>query len=158
MRSRYSGAFPSGTGPISATLLPPRVEPPLPPRVNSQTFPAASVTREVGPSAACAWSSVGKFSTRQYSGPSGSCLSLFSPIGLTTRAGSATAARANDNIAVAQRKAGIGKRRDIVDLICWLRGYLFHGGARWNKGARVTRSAGRALAAHARRFGGFAGV
>src|SRR5262249_15431860 len=34
--------------------------------------------------AAFAWSSVGKFSTRQYSGPFGSCLTFISATGLTT--------------------------------------------------------------------------
>ena len=57
MRKRYSGALGgSGTGPISATLVPPAVDPPGPPSVKSQALPAASVASEADPSAvfACA--------------------------------------------------------------------------------------------------------
>ena len=62
-----------GTGPISATLLAPRVEPPLGPSVKSHAFPDTSAANDVGPAAACAVASAGKLSTRQYSGPGGSC-------------------------------------------------------------------------------------
>src|SRR5688572_19814091 len=47
MRNRYSGAGTSGTGPISATLLPPGVAPPFAPSVNSQTLPAISATKKI---------------------------------------------------------------------------------------------------------------
>ena len=94
---QVSGAVIGGTGPISATLLPPGVAPPLAPSVNSQTLPATSATSHGDPSydtvsgfqrkgraADFAWSSVGKFSIRQYSGPGGSCLIFISATGLTT--------------------------------------------------------------------------
>src|SRR5262245_40414106 len=82
MRSRYSCAVIVGTGPISATLLPPRVAPPLAPRVNSHTLPATSAASEVGPAAACASASVAKVSSRQYSDPAGSSFSFLSATGL----------------------------------------------------------------------------
>jgi len=37
----------AGTGPISTTLLPPGVEPPFGPRVNTQTRPATSAINDV---------------------------------------------------------------------------------------------------------------
>jgi hypothetical protein len=64
MRSKYSGAVIAGTGPISATLLPPGVAPPLGPSVTSQALPATSAASDVSAAAACACASVGKFSTR----------------------------------------------------------------------------------------------
>src|SRR5262245_51755801 len=78
MRRRYSGALIGGTGPISATLVPPGVVPPFGPSVKSQTLPDTSAASDVSPAAACAWASDGKFSTRQNRGPVGSCFSFFS--------------------------------------------------------------------------------
>src|SRR5439155_2899298 len=82
---------------ISTILLPSRVEPPLGPSVKSQTLPATSEANDVGPSAARACASVGKFSTCQYSGPAGSCLSFFSATGLMSNFGCAVAVDGNSN-------------------------------------------------------------
>src|SRR5688572_21165878 len=71
-----------GRGPTSVTLVAPGVVPSFGPRVNSQTLPENSVVNPVGPAAAWAWASVGKFSIRQKSDPGGSSLSLFSTDGL----------------------------------------------------------------------------
>src|SRR6188472_3390790 len=84
MRSKYSVATTGGTGPISATLLAPGVEPPLGPSVKSHALPDTSAANDVGPTAACASASAGKRSTRQYSGPGGSCRTFFSATGLMT--------------------------------------------------------------------------
>jgi hypothetical protein len=53
MRSRYSGAVIAVTGPISATLLPPAVPPPLAPSVNSQALSQASFHFSLGSALAC---------------------------------------------------------------------------------------------------------
>src|SRR5665811_1241482 len=82
MRSKYSGAVIGGTGPISATLLPPGDDPPFGPSVKSQTLPATSAASPVGPAAACACASVGKLSIRQNNGPGGNCWIFFSATGL----------------------------------------------------------------------------
>src|SRR5262249_16818058 len=95
MRNRYSGAVTGGTGPISATLLPPGVAPPSGPSVNSQTLPAASTASDVGPAAACALASAGKFSICQSRGPAGSSLSFFSATGLMTNFSCAVAVGCN---------------------------------------------------------------
>jgi hypothetical protein len=84
IRSKYSFATTGGTGPISATLLAPRVDPPLGPSVKSHAFPDTSAASDVGPAAACAVASAGKLSTRQYSGPDGSCWTFFSATGSMT--------------------------------------------------------------------------
>src|SRR4029450_298697 len=104
MRSRYSGAVIGGTGPISTTLVPPRVEPPLGPSVKSQTLPATSAGSDVGPAAACACASVGKFSICQYSGPAGSWLSFFSATGLMTNCCCAAAVGGDRNIPIVNAK------------------------------------------------------
>src|SRR5882724_11438065 len=67
-------------------MAPPGVVPPFWPSVKSQTLPEIAAANDVGLAAAalCAWSSVGKFSIRQYSGPDGNPLSFFSATGLTT--------------------------------------------------------------------------
>src|SRR5215813_6968186 len=83
MRSRYSEATTVGIGPTSTTLKPPVDDPPDGPRVKSQILPLASATRPVGPAAACASARVAKFSTRQKSGPGGSCATFFSTSPLT---------------------------------------------------------------------------
>src|SRR5580704_14105082 len=67
-----------GTGPISATLVPPGDDPSFGPSVNSQTLPATSATSAAGPAAAFACSSVEKLSIRQNNGPGGSCSIFFS--------------------------------------------------------------------------------
>ena len=81
MRSKYSGAVIGGTGPISATLLPPEDDPPFGPSVKSQTLPDTSAASPVGPAAACACASVGKLSIRQNKGPGGNCWTFFSATG-----------------------------------------------------------------------------
>ena len=53
-RKRYSAAGTIGSGPTSATRVPPGVRPPRGPRVRSQIRPADSATNAVGPAAACA--------------------------------------------------------------------------------------------------------
>ena len=63
-RSKYSGALIVGTGPISAALRAPGVDPPAGPSVNNQAVPATSATSDAGPRAAVACASVGKVSTR----------------------------------------------------------------------------------------------
>src|SRR6202042_3623121 len=78
IRSKYSGALMGGTGPISATLVPPGDDPSFGPSVNSQTLPAASATSAVGPAAPWACASVGKLSIRQNNGPGGSSWIFFS--------------------------------------------------------------------------------
>src|SRR5690242_13435578 len=83
MRSRYLAADIEGTGPISATLLPPGEDPPGGPSVNSQTFPAACTASAVGPAAASAWARFGKLSMRQNHGPGGNCMTFFSANGVT---------------------------------------------------------------------------
>src|SRR4029077_17410840 len=82
IRSKYSGAVIGGTGPISATWLPPGDDPPFGPSVKSQTLPATSAASPVGPAAACACASVGKLSMRQNNGPGGNCWTFFSATGL----------------------------------------------------------------------------
>src|SRR6185312_15345284 len=107
MRNKYSGARKSGTGPTSATILPPGDDPPFAPRVNNQAFPAASAASAVGPAAACAWASVGKLSMRQNSGPAGKREILFSATGLISNfAAAATEGDSNSpDVAIAQAKS-----------------------------------------------------
>src|SRR6185503_10859386 len=101
MRRRYSGALIAGTGPISATLPPPRVGLPLGPSVKSQTLPETSAASDVSAAAACASASVGKVSTCQYNGPAGSRSSFFSATGLTKNACCAAADDGDSNTPIA---------------------------------------------------------
>ena len=80
---------------------------PFGPRVNSQTLPETSAANEVGPPAACACASVGKFSRRQYNDPAGSCSIFFSAIGLAKNSPCATAFEggSNSNDPIAQSKS-----------------------------------------------------
>src|SRR4029453_8966904 len=129
MRSRYSGAVIGGTGPISTTLVPPRVEPPLGPSVKSQTLPATSAGSDVGPAAACACASVGKFSICQYSGPAGSWLSFFSATGLMTNCCCAAAVDGDSNIPIVHSKTANATRRgapDVRSFIVLLVGLIVH--------------------------------
>src|SRR6266404_3011066 len=64
--------------------MPPTDDPPAAASVKSHTLPADSAANPVGPAAACASASVGKFSSRQKSGPAGNSATFFSANGLTT--------------------------------------------------------------------------
>src|SRR6185437_6964901 len=105
MRSKYSGAEIGGTGPISATLLPPGDDPPCLPSVNSHALPSTWAASAVGPAAACAWASVGKLSMRQNKGPGGSCETFFSAIGLISNFAAAAIQGDNNNPDVATAQA-----------------------------------------------------
>ena len=87
----------------------------LGPSVKSQTLPATSAINDVvvsyrtvagfqpsGPTAVFASASVGKFSTRQYSGPGGNCLIFFSATGLTTNFCCAAAGDGDNSNPIAQ--------------------------------------------------------
>src|SRR5581483_9244210 len=110
-----------GTGPISATSVPPDDDAPFGPSVNSQSLPAASAASAVGPAAACAWASVGKVSMRQNNGPGGNRAIFLSAIGLTSnccaKAGDHTGA-ANNIAASHGRNVRLeaGARKDICSL------------------------------------------
>src|SRR3989454_1195847 len=102
IRRRYSGATTGGTGPILATLVPPADDPLAGPSLKSQTLPPDSTANPHRPATACACASVGEFSIRQKSGPSGNCNTFFSVSTLVTRdpggkAGCATTADDNRN-------------------------------------------------------------
>src|ERR1051325_6713849 len=84
MRKRYSGAKIEGTGPISATLVPPGDDPPREASVKSQDLPSTSAASAVGLAAACAAARLGNVSMRQYRGPAGRCETFFSATGLTS--------------------------------------------------------------------------
>src|SRR3989454_11900651 len=85
IRRRYSGATTGGTGPILATLVPPADDPLAGPSLKSQTLPPDSTANPHRPATACACASVGEFSIRQKSGPSGNCNTFFSVSTLVTR-------------------------------------------------------------------------
>src|ERR1700719_5149479 len=85
-----------GTGPISATLVPPGDDPSFGPSVNSQTLPATSATSAVGPAAAWACASAGKLSIRQNNGPGGSCSIFFSATDLISNSCAEATDDAND--------------------------------------------------------------
>src|SRR6266581_4692348 len=95
IRSRYWVATTLGIGPTSATLVPPVDDPPAGPSVNSHTLRSDSTANPVGPAAACACVSVGKFSIRQKSGPDGSSVTFFSDSALMTSACCAIAVDGN---------------------------------------------------------------
>src|SRR5215831_5251290 len=101
MRSRYSGAEMGGTGPISATFLPPGDDPPFGPSVKSQTLPATSAASPVVPAAACASASVEKLSMRQNNAPDGNCGIFFSATDLTSNFGSDASDNESDSAKMA---------------------------------------------------------
>ena len=71
-RSRYCETSGTGSGPISATSVPPGDEPPFGLKVKSQTRPSASATNPVALSAAWASAVDGNVSIRHTSGSDGS--------------------------------------------------------------------------------------
>jgi Tripartite tricarboxylate transporter family receptor len=101
---------------LDATLLLPGVEPPLRPSVNSQILPATSAASDVSPAAASACVSVEKFSSRQYSGPAGSCLSFFSATGVTKNFPCADAVDGDSNNPIAHGVRAKATRRRAADV------------------------------------------
>jgi hypothetical protein len=124
-RSKYSAAEMGGTGPISATLMPPGEDLPFEPSVNSQTLPAASALSAVGPAAACAWASVGKVSIRQNNCSGGNCEIFLSAIGFISNrcAQAGDDASVSNGIAARHRRnvrKALGARRDIASPLAFV--------------------------------------
>src|SRR2546425_4621732 len=116
IRRRYSGATTGGTGPILATLVPPADDPLAGPSLKSQTLPPDSTANPHRPATACACASVGEFSIRQKSGPSGNCNTFFSVSTLITRdpggkACCATTADDNRNASDTRTATALTRRR-----------------------------------------------
>src|SRR5438309_11817524 len=84
IRRRYSGATTGGTGPILAPLVPPADDPLAGPSLKSQTLPPDPTANPHRPATACACASVGEFSLRLKSGPSGTSKTFFSVRTLVT--------------------------------------------------------------------------